>query len=155
MQVILLEDINRLGRRGDVVNVRDGFARNYLMPRSLACPATPGNMSRVSSLKKLLRQEEAQRLEETKELAKRIGSISVRIEAKVSPEGVLYGSVNAARIREGLAREQIEIDERTIKLDDPIKAAGIFTVVVQLHPEVKCDLKVIVVPEQAEVPAAS
>ena len=105
--------------------------------------------------KKLLRQEEAQRLEEVKELAKRIGSVSVRIAAKVSPEGSLYGSVNAARIREALAQEKIEIDERVIKLDDPIKAVGIFTVVVQLHAEVKADLKVIVVPEQAEVPAAS
>ena len=155
MQVILLDNINRLGRRGDVVTVRDGFARNYLVPRNLACPATPGNMSRVDSLKKRLKQEEAQHLEELKELAKRIGSVSVRIEAKVSPEGNLYGSVNAARIREALAAEQVEIDERAIKLDEPIKAAGIFTVGVHLHAEVKADLKVIVVPEQSEVPAAS
>jgi large subunit ribosomal protein L9 len=155
MQIILLDNIHRLGRRGDVVSVRDGFARNYLVPRNLACEASPANMTRVPALKKLLKQEEAQRLEEVKELAKRIGSVSVRIAAKVSPEGSLYGSVNAARIREALAQEHVEIDERTIKLDEPIKAVGIFTVVVQLHAEVKADLKVIVVPEQAEVPAAS
>lgn len=154
MRIILLESVNRLGRRGDVVSVRDGFARNFLIPRQLACEATPGNTSRIEALKKQFAQEEAERLGRLKELAQRIGSTSVKIEAKVTPEGSLYGSVGAAAIREALLQEQIEVDERTIRLDEPIKAAGAFTVPVQLHADVKADLKVIVVPEAVKPDAA-
>ncbi|MFO0985073.1 MAG: 50S ribosomal protein L9 [Planctomycetota bacterium] len=153
MRIILLETVNRLGRRGDVVTVRDGFARNYLIPRNVACEASPGNMSRVEALKKRFAQEEAERLGRLKELAQRIGSTSVKIQAKVSPEGSLYGSVNAATLREALLREQIDVEERTIKLDEPIKAAGVFTVPVLLHGDIKADLKVFVVAEESTVPA--
>ncbi len=145
MQVILLENIERLGKLGDIITVKKGYARNYLIPRNKAKPATPGNMKILETLKKKAALLDKARLEEVKVLSDKISTLSLTISAPAGEEEKLFGSVSNDMIADALKEEGINIDKRDIILDEPIKKLGVYQVVVKVHPEVKASLRVWVV----------
>lgn len=148
MKVILTQTIDRLGKIGDVVNVKDGYARNYLFPKNAAKEATPGNMKMLDSLKKRQALEDAKRLDEAKALAQRVEALSITISAKAGEGDKLFGTVTTEMISVALGNEKIAIDKREIVLDEPIKRLGAYQVGVKVHPEVKASLKICIVKEQ-------
>lgn len=145
MKVILLENIDKLGKIGDVVNVKEGYGRNFLLPKNKAKPATPGNMKMLEELKKKQAQEDAKKEASAKALADKISNLSLTISAQAGEEEKLFGSVSNETISEALAEEGINIDKKDILLDEPIKKLGVYQVAVKVHPEVKANLKVWVV----------
>ena len=145
MKVILLQTVDRFGKAGDVVTVKEGYARNYLIPKNAAKEATAGNMKIMESLKKKQAEEDAKILAEIKTLAERLGALSLTIPAQAGEEEKLFGSVSNEDISEALAVKNIKIDKRDIILEEPIKKLGAYQVTVKLHPEVKANLKVLIV----------
>ena len=145
MKVILLDTIARLGKTGDVVTVKEGFARNYLIPNKKAREATAGNMKILDSLKKKQAEEDTKKLAEVNALAEKLVSLSLTIPAQAGEEDKLFGSVSGEAIAEALSAENIKIDKRDIILEEPIKKLGLYQVTVKLHPEVKANLKVWIV----------
>lgn len=145
MKVILLESVDRLGKAGEVITVKEGFARNYLIPKNIAREATAGNMKALDSIKKKQAEEDAKKLQAVKTMADRLAALSLTIPAEAGEEEKLFGSVSNETISEALSREGIEIDKRNIILAEPIKKLGAYQVTVKLHPEVKAELKVLVV----------
>jgi large subunit ribosomal protein L9 len=145
MKIILLEEIGKLGKTGDVVTVRDGYARNFLIPRNKAKEATPANMKMLDALKKKVALAEKARRDEAEALAGRIEKLSITISANAGEEDKLYGSVTGDDIAEALGAEGIVIDKKDITLDEPIKKLGVYQVTVKVHPEVRAGLKVWVV----------
>jgi large subunit ribosomal protein L9 len=144
MEVILRDHVEHLGRRGEVVKVADGYARNYLLPRKLALPATDANRKWVERER---RQAEARDVEErgaAEAIAARLNALELTITRKVGENDQLYGSVTNADIAALLGEKGFEIDRRKILLPDPIKALGENTVPVKLHREVTAQLKVVV-----------
>lgn len=156
MKVILLENVDRLGKIGDIVNVKEGFARNFLIPQKKATIATEGNVKLQEALKKKKEAEEAKVLAAAKAAAGKIAALSLTISAEAGEEEKLFGSVSADMIAKSLADEGITVDKRDIVIDEPIKKLGVFQVAVKVHPEVKATLRVWVVKKQAEgqAPAA-
>ncbi|MCX5666480.1 MAG: 50S ribosomal protein L9 [Candidatus Omnitrophica bacterium] len=148
MKVILTQTIDRLGKIGDIVNVKDGYARNYLFPKNAAKEATPGNMKTLDSLKKKQALEDAKRLDEAKALAGKIAALSITISAKSADEEKLFGTVTTEMISAALANEKLTIDKKDIVLDEPIKKLGVYQVGVKVHPEVKASLRVWIVKEE-------
>ncbi len=147
MEVILTQSIGSLGRAGDCISVKDGYARNYLFPKNLAKEATPGNIKALESLKKKQALEDENKLKETQTLAERIAGLSITISAKAGEEEKLYGTVTAEMISNALVAEQISIDKKDIVLAEPIKKLGVYQVDIKLHPQVKAALRVWVVKE--------
>jgi len=145
MEVILREHVENLGRRGDVVKVADGYARNYLLPQKLALPATEQNRRQIERERKVLEAREAEEKQGAAEVAARIGEIECVFPRRVGENDTLYGSVTAADIAQALADKQIELDKRKVLLHEPLKQLGEFTVPVKLHREVTVDLKVRVI----------
>lgn len=149
MKVLLRNTIEKLGERGEIVNVADGYARNYLLPRSLAVPATAENFKQLEiekqRLQKLARKEQA----ELEGLRDRVAASSCSIVAAASPEGHLYGSVGAGEIVEALAKEGFDIDERGVGLDEPIKEVGVYVVDLQLGHDLVAQTRVWIVAEEA------
>lgn len=145
MKVILLENIDRLGKMGDVVTVKEGYGRNFLLPKNKAKPATPGNMKMLEQLKKKQAEEEAKKTQSARAIADKISNLSLTISAQAGEEEKLFGSVSNDMISEALAEEGVNIDKKDILLDEPIKKLGVYQVVVKVHPEVKANLKVWVV----------
>ena len=144
MEVILRDHVEHLGRRGEIVKVADGYARNYLLPRKLALPATDANRKWVERERK---QAEARDLEErgaAEAVATRLSALELTINRKVGENDQLYGSVTNADIAGLLVEKGFEIDRRKILLPDPIKALGETTVPVKLHRDVTAQLKVVV-----------
>lgn len=149
MQVILLQSVRNLGNQGDVVTVKDGYARNYLLPNEIAATVSADSLIRAEELRKKFVQQEMERLEILREKAARLGTVSITIQAKASEEGHLFGSVGAHQILESLEKEGFELEAKSIKLEENIKAVGVYTVPVQLHPEIQAEVKVWVVEEKA------
>ncbi len=147
MRIVLREDIDKLGRRGEVIDVAAGYARNYLLPKKKALPATDGNLKVIEREKRKYMVHLAREKQGAEVVAARLTGLSCTIVRKVGESETLYGSVTAGDIAEHVAREGIEIDKRRIQLDEPIKTLGIYTVPIRLHPEVTADLKVWVVKE--------
>ena len=145
MKVILLQTVDRLGAAGEVITVKEGYARNYLIPKNVAKEATAGNMKIMEALKKKQAEEDARRLTEIKTLAERLSVLSLTIPAQTGEEGKLFGSISNEDISEALAIENIKIDRRDILLEEPIKKLGSYQITVKLHPEVKANLKVCIV----------
>ena len=145
MKVILLQTVDRLGKAADVITVKEGYARNYLIPKKLAKEATAGNMKIMESLKKKQAEEDAKKLMEIKAIAEKLGALSLTIPAQAGEEEKLFGSVSNEDIAGALAIENIKIDKRDIVLEEPIKKLGAYQVTVKLHPEVKANLKVLIV----------
>ena len=147
MKIILTEDIDRLGRAGDIVAVKEGYARNYLLPKGKAKPATDANMKAIAALKTKTAAKENSIKEEAKALAERLTVLSITISAAAGEEEKLYGSVTNETISSALKSEGFDIDKKDIILDSPIKKLGVYQVVVKVHPEVKADLRIWVVKE--------
>lgn len=145
MKVILLKAIDKLGKAGDVVNVKEGFARNFLIPKNAAQEATAGNMKILELLKKKQAVEDAKELAAAKVLADKLTALTVSIAAQAGEEDKLFGSVSGEDITVALAAEGVKIDKRSIILEEHIKKLGEHQVVVKLHPEVKVSLKVSVI----------
>ena len=147
MQIVLKEDIDKLGRRGEVVKVANGYARNYLLPLGKALPATPGNLKVIEREKRRYVVRQTKEKEENETLSRRIQALSLTLVRKVGESDVLYGSVTSGDIAEALAKEGVVVDKRRIQLAEPIKSLGIYTIPIRLHPEVTTEVKVWVVKE--------
>lgn len=145
MEVILTKDVNKIGRAGTVVKVKDGFARNFLMPKGLATGVTPGNLKKLEQDKQKILLESEKKKVNANDLKVRLDSFSLTISVLAQEDGNLYGGIAAADISDALKNEGIEVDKGCITLDNPIKALGIYEVPLTLHPEVKSKLKVWIV----------
>ena len=145
MKVILLEDVKSLGKKGEVVNVNDGYARNLLFKKNLGIEATKQNLNDLKLQKQNNDKLEAERLEEAKKLAKELEEKEVVLEIKTGSDGRVFGSVSTKEIAEA-AKEQLgyELDKKKMHLKDAIKSIGTFHVPVKLHPKVTVELKVVV-----------
>jgi len=150
MEVILLENMDNIGRRGQIVSVTKGYARNYLIPSGLATFVTADNLKRAELLKRKYVQEEMELLGVLKELAAKLGTVSVTIHAKASEEGNLFGSVGPNQILDGLKEQGFELDSKTVKLEENIKRVGVYSVPIQLHADIQADIKLWVVEEKEE-----
>ena len=147
MRIVLREDVEKLGRRGEVINVAAGYARNFLLPKGKALSATEGNLKVVERERRRYVVHQAKEREEAAAIASRLAGISCTIVRKVGENEQLYGSVTSSDIAEYLAKEGVVIDKRRILLDDPIRALGIYTVPVKVHAEVQGEIRVWVVKE--------
>jgi large subunit ribosomal protein L9 len=147
MKVILKEDIRSLGKMGEIVNVADGYARNYLVPKGLAIEADMKNIRSLEHEKRII-QERVKRLKNSaQELAHRVSTMTLVIKAKAGDEGKLFGSVTTMDIAEALQNEGIEIDKKKIFLEEPIRRLGSYSVNVRLHPDVSAQLNIQVIEE--------
>jgi large subunit ribosomal protein L9 len=147
MDVILREDVEKLGAAGDVVTVKDGYARNYLLPRGLAYPATDGNKRRLAAEQKSRVRRADAEVARAGELATRLEAVSLSFTMKAGEGDKLFGSVTSADIAERLKGEGFEVDKKTVELHEPIKALGVYKVPVRLHADVKPEIRVWVVKE--------
>ncbi len=155
MEVILREFVEKLGKRGEVVKVSDGCARNYLLPRKLALPATAGNKKHVERERKIVETREADEKSQAEALAARLAAIDIRIARRVGDTEQLYGSVTAADITEYLKAKGFDVDRRKLILPEAIKSIGEHDVPLKLHREVTVPLKVRVVKEGTETTASA
>src|ERR671917_1956267 len=145
--VLLREDIDNLGARGEIVKVKSGFARNYLLPRKLAVVATAGNVKQIEAERAALLKKEAREKGTAEQQAAQMGALRLEFTRKVGEHGILYGSVTSMDIAEALRERGYEVDRRRIQLREPIKETGEFTVNVKLHREVIVEVPVAVNPE--------
>jgi len=145
MQVILREDVDKLGKIGDLVKVKDGYARNFLVPSQKAILATPKNLKAMEHAKKMVSDRKRTLKKSAAADADRIKALAITIKAKVGEEGKLFGSVTTMDIAEAMLAQGVTIDRRKIMLEEPIKRTGDYTVPVKLHTDVVADLKVSVI----------
>ena len=155
IQIILTANVEKLGGEGDAVTVADGYARNFLFPKGLAMPATPGNLRRVETLRKRREAAREAELVGAKDVAAKLVKQSFTITASAGPDEKLYGSVTAADIAEALRKEGIEIDRKKIVLEHSIRTTGVFDVDVKLLPEVATKVKIWVVAGESATPPAA
>ena len=152
MKLILKEDVDQLGRMGELVDVADGYARNFLLPRKKAAVATTKNVKELEHEKRVIADRMKKENMGAEELAKNDGELAISIPAQVGEEGKLFGSVTSKDIAEAMAAQGFEIDKRKILLEKPIKELGTFQVPVKVHHDVTAQVKVEVV--KAEEPQA-
>jgi large subunit ribosomal protein L9 len=153
MQVILREDVEQVGLRGEVVDVAAGYARNYLLPRRLAEPASPGRVAEIEKLAASRARHEAQSFEQAQELAQKLEATELRFDVQAGETGTLFGSVTATEIAERVwAEHRIRVDRRKLDLPESIKRIGRYQVPVELFTDVTATLRVAVVPEGGELP---
>jgi len=144
MKLILRADIDALGRLGDIVSVKAGYGRNYLIPQGFAMPASAANLKQFELEKRKL-QEKADNLRTQAEgLKERLAAVEVKVEVRVGEGDKLYGSVTAANVADALVEQGFDLDRRKILLSDPIRSLGTFNIEVKLHPEVRGEIKLIV-----------
>jgi large subunit ribosomal protein L9 len=149
MEVILREHVDNLGRRGDVVKVAQGYARNYLLPRKLALAVTEANKRQIDREKKVAEAKDAEEKAQAEAVAQRLTAAELEIARRVGENQTLYGSVTSADIAQALQARGIEIDKRRIQLPEPLKALGETTVPVKIHRDVTAQVRVRVVPENS------
>ncbi len=137
MKVILTQPHPRLGEAGDVVEVKDGYARNYLFPRNLAIPATKGNLKQIEAIKRRQMTLEQKRKEKLMALAEKLSRISVDLVVEVDENDRLFGSVTPGQIAEALQKQGFDIDKKQIVIDEPIETLGVYNITVKLHPEIE------------------
>lgn len=147
MEIILRQGVENLGKPGDVVSVRAGYARNYLLPRGLAYEATPGNLKRIAQERTRLEAAENERREAARGVAAQLEQVSLTFSARVGEEGKLFGSVTAADIQAQLEAQGLKVERRQIDLHEPIKALGVYKVPVRLHADVKPEIRVWVIKQ--------
>jgi len=147
MQVILLEDAEKLGKKGEIVSVRDGYARNYLFPKGRALISTKSNVKLYEDRAKREGVKMVQEKDKLAEVAKNLEKVSCTLSVKIGEDEKLYGSVTNQDIERALKAEGFEIDKKQIEIDEPIKKLGVYMVRVKLHPEITTSLKVWVVKE--------
>src|ERR1041384_6115053 len=148
MEVILREHVDNLGRRGEIVKVADGYARNYLLPRKLALPATDGNKKHVERERKIMESREAEEKAQAEAIAARLASVEIAIPRRVGDTDQLYGSVTASDIAEYLKGKGFEVDRRKLILPEPIKTVGTHPVPLKLHRDVTVTINVQVAKER-------
>ncbi len=147
MRVLLLKEVESLGVRGELVQVADGFARNYLLPRKLAVPATSGVEAQAARMKAAEAKKRDARLAELKALADKLSGVSCTLTRKAGADEKLFGSVAAADIAEALAAQGLPVERRQVQLTEHLKTLGVFTVPVKLAPEITAQVKVWIVRE--------
>jgi len=148
MQIILQEDVEKLGTRGQVVEVAEGYARNFLLPRKLALEANAGNMKRLEKMRAAFAMKEATEKEAAQKLAELLAGVSLELSRKAGENDQLFGSVTSADISEALAAKGYTVDKRKIVLADPIKLVGEYEIPVKLHREVTASVKLAVRKEE-------
>jgi large subunit ribosomal protein L9 len=152
MEVILLQDVEKLGLRGDVVDVARGYARNYLLPRRLAENATPARVAELRKVDAARAKHEARTAEQAQEIADLLGKTVLRFEVKAGPTGSLFGSVTPSDVADEIWRaRKVRVDRRKIAID-PLKRIGRYTVPIELFQDVHVEVKTLVVPEGGELP---
>ncbi len=144
MEVILKEDVAKLGSRGDVVKVAEGFGRNYLLPRKLAIEASSGNKSVIEQMKAASVRRSAKEKSSAEALAKQFDGVSVTFQRRTGEQEQLFGSVTSGDISDALAKKGFDVDRRKIQLHEPLKSLGEFTIPIKLHKEVTAHFKVVV-----------
>lgn len=144
VEILLREDVESLGHRGQIVRVKAGFARNYLLPRKMAVIATPANAKLIEQQRAALARRETRERDQAAKLAEQLRSTTLEFERKVGEQGILYGSVTSLDLAEALSARGFEVERRRIQLASPIKEPGEYQVHVKLHREVTLDVKVIV-----------
>ncbi len=147
MKIILRQDHDKLGKIGDIVEVKDGYARNYLIPRKIGYVATGGNLRTLEEEKKQLSERQNKELRHAEKLATELGKLSITLKVKVGEDEKLFGSVTSQMIADALKEKGITMDKRIINLEEPIKALGIYSIGVRLHASVTGTVKVWVVRE--------
>jgi large subunit ribosomal protein L9 len=147
MEVILKEDVNKLGSRGDVVKVAEGYGRNYLLPRKLAIVANEGNKAVIVQMKAASVRRSAKEKSQAEELAKQFEGLSVSFQRRSGENDQLFGSVTSGDIADAVGKKGINLDRRQIQLHDPLKTLGEFAVPVKLHKDVTAHLKVVIEKE--------
>ena len=147
MEIILRQAVENLGKPGDVVKVKPGYARNYLLPHGLAYEATPGNLKRIQQERDRLDAAENERRGAAQGLAERLEQVSLTFSARVGEEGKLFGSVTAADVAAQLEAQGFHIEKRQIDLHEPIKALGVYRVPIRLHANVKPEVRVWVIKQ--------
>ena len=148
MQIILQEDVEKLGTRGQLVEVAEGYARNFLLPRKLGLEATPGNMKRLEKMRAAFAKKEAVEKDAAQKLAELLAGVSLTLSRKAGENDQLFGSVTSGDLSEALAAQGYTIDKRKITLAEPIKLVGEYEVPVKLHREVGANIKVTVQKEE-------
>ncbi|HEX4469275.1 MAG TPA: 50S ribosomal protein L9 [Gemmatimonadaceae bacterium] len=147
MEVILRRAVENLGKPGDVVKVKNGYGRNYLLPHNLAYEATPGNLKRIQQERDRLDAAEGQRRDSAQEVATKLEQVSLTFSARVGEEGKLFGSVTAADIAQQLEQQGFHIEKRQIDLHEAIKSLGVYRVPIRLHADVKPEIRVWVIKQ--------
>jgi len=147
MEIILRQAVENLGKTGDVVKVKSGYARNYLLPHGLAYEATPGNLKRIQQERDRLDAAENERRGAAQTIAEKLEQVSLTFSARVGEEGKLFGSVTAADIQAQLETQGFHIERRQIDLHEPIKALGVYRVPIRLHADVKPEVRVWVIKQ--------
>jgi len=147
MKVILRKNFDQLGKVGEIVNVKDGYARNFLIPRGVAYHATQGNIRALEEEKKQIQKREAKELEDAQKLAAKMENVSVTIPVKVGEEEKIFGTVTSQMIVDSLKEKGFEVDKRKVEISEPIKSLGIYSVAVKLHSNVTANVKTWVVRE--------
>src|SRR5215467_11671227 len=150
MEVILKEDVPKLGNRGDVIKVAEGYGRNFLLPRKLAIQATAGNKAVIEQMKAAAVRRSAKEKSEAEALSKQFDGLEVSFQRKAGENDQLFGSVTGGDIAESLEKKGFNIDRRKIQLHEPLKSIGEFTVPIKLHKDVTTHLKVVVGKEASE-----
>ena len=153
MKILLWQDVDKLGKRGETVNVREGFARNFLFPRKLASIPTPSMHKEFEQSKRRVVKQEAALIGDAKAVAEKLSGVtSVSIEVNTNEEGLLYGGISPSMVAEALKDQGLKVEARAIEITEPIKKTGTYEVVVNLHREVKPVLKVWVLSTKAVKP---
>ena len=142
MQIILQEDIDKLGHRGEVVTVKPGYARNFLLPRKLAIEATTGNMKALERIRGALAKKTATELEAAQKQAALLNGVSLAFKRKTGENDQMFGSVTSADIAEGLAAQGFKIEKRQVQIPDPLKALGEYTVTIKVFRDVTAEVKI-------------
>ncbi|MBI4559066.1 MAG: 50S ribosomal protein L9 [Candidatus Hydrogenedentes bacterium] len=150
MKVILSENVSNLGNMGATVNVSDGYARNYLIPRKLAVQADSGSARQIEHELRLIRRREEKQRAALMEVAKQVEALTVEIKARAGEDDRIFGSITNANVADRLKELGVDVDRKNVALDDPIKALGIFTVPVRLGSGIEANVKVWVTKEEAE-----
>lgn len=147
MKVIFLQDVKGQGKKGQVKEVSDGYASNFLLPKGLVRPATEGNMKVLENQAAAEDRRKQEEKEEAQALAKKLEATTIELKAKAGEGGRLFGAITSKQIGEALSKQGLKIDKRKIELDEPIRHLGVTQMTVKLHPEVKATLKVQVTEE--------
>jgi len=147
MKVILKEDVKNLGKMGDIVNVSEGHARNFLIPKKLAVEAVTENIKALEHQKKVIQEKAKKEKNSAQSLSDKIASLNLTIKAKAGEEEKLFGSITSMDIAAALKNEGIDIDKKRISVEEPIKRLGSYTVGVKVHPEIATQLRITVIAE--------
>jgi large subunit ribosomal protein L9 len=153
MEVILLDDVEKVGLRGEIVDVARGYARNFLLPRKLAEPATPGRVAEVRRREERRAHQEARTVDQARDIAAVLEKLELRFDVKAGPTGALFGSITPTNVADEIwSARKIRVDRRKIELPEPIKRIGRYEIPVEVFADVTVGVKTLVVPEGGELP---